>query len=49
MWMHYMDAYQAFREKDRWEQYKNATWYIELILEATFHETIVVRPPTSYL
>ena len=29
--------------------HKNATRYIEQILEATSHKTVAVRPPTSYL
>ena len=34
-------------QKARRELHKNATRYIEQILEATFHKTRVVRPPTS--
>ena len=49
VWMHHMDADETYREKARRELHKNAMSYIEQILEATSHETTVVRPPTSYL
>ena len=45
----YMDADEAYREKIWRVLHKNATSSIEQILEATSHETTVVRPPTSYL
>ena len=47
--MYHMDADKAYREKGRRELHQNATWDIEQILEATSHETAVLRPPTSYL
>ena len=47
--MHHMDADKAYREKAWQELHKNATSYIEKIQGTTSHETIVVRPPTSYL
>ena len=47
--MHHMDADKAYREKARRELYKNATNYIEQILEATSHKTAAVWLPTSYL
>ena len=47
--MHYMDADKAYWEKSRRELHKNATSYIEQILEAASHEIAAVRPPISYL
>ena len=47
--MHHVDANTAYREKARRELPKNATSYIEQILEATSHKIAPVRPPTSYL
>ena len=47
--MHHMGADKANREKAWPEQHKNATSYIEQILEATSHKTAVVQPPASYL
>ena len=44
-----MDADTAYWEIARMEFGKNARNNIEQILEATFHETTVVRPPTSCL
>ena len=38
-----------YREKTERELYKNATSYIEQILEATYQETTGVCPPASYL
>ena len=46
---YYMDADKAYREKAKWELRKNATSYIEQILEVTSHETADLWPPTSYL
>ncbi len=46
--MHHMDADKAYRERAIRELHKNATSYIEQILEATSQET-AVRPPTYYL
>ena len=46
--MHHMDADKTYREKARGELHKNATSFIEQIVEATFHETMV-RLPTFYL
>ena len=48
-WMHHMDADKINWEKARWKLHKNATNYIEQILEAIIHETTAVRPLTSYL
>ena len=44
-----MDADKAYREKVRMQLQKNATSYIEQIIEATSHKTAAVRPPTSYI
>ena len=44
-----MDADKTYKEKARREEHKNATSYIEQILETTPDETTAVRPPTSYL
>ena len=44
-----MYAELAYREKAWRELHKNATSYIEQILEATSHKTAAVRPPTSHL
>ena len=44
-----MDADKAYRESARREFHKNATSYIEQILEATSHKKAAVRPPTSHL
>ena len=49
LWMHHMDADWAYREKAGQELLKNATSYIEQILEATPHKTPAVQPPTSHL
>ena len=49
VWMHHMDADKTYREKGRQELQKNATSYIEQILEVTFHETTAVWPFTAYL
>ena len=47
--MHHLDAGKAYREK-AWRQFhKDATSYIEQILEATFHKTATVRPPSTHL
>ena len=47
--MHLMDADEAYREKAKRELYKNATRYIELIVEATPQETAAIWPLTSHL
>ena len=47
--MHHMDADSEYREKAWRELRKNATSYIEQILEATSHKTATVRPLTPYL
>ena len=47
--MHHMDANKVFREKTRRELHKNVKSYVEQILEATFHKTAAVLPPTSHL
>ena len=44
-----MDADLAYKEKVRRELHKNATSYIEQILEATSHKIAAVRPPASHL
>ena len=49
LWMHHMNADKMHREKTSWELHNNATSYFEQILEATPHETTVVRPLTSHL
>ena len=49
IWMHYMDADKAYRTKGQWQLHKNATSYIEQILEETSHKASDIRPPTSYL
>ena len=40
--MHHMDANKMHKERARWELYKNAMFYFELILEATPHKTEAV-------
>ena len=47
--MHHMDADKTYWEKSRPQQLNNGTSYIEQILEATPHETAVVRLLTSHL
>ena len=44
-----MDANKMHREKARWELQKNATSYLEHILEAALYRTIAVQPLTSHL
>ena len=46
--MHHMDADKTHRDKVRWDLHKNATSYIEQILEATPHETTAVWSLTSH-
>ena len=46
--MHHMDTDKALREKAWRELYKTARSYVEQMLEAIPHETIVVQPLTSY-
>ena len=46
--MHHMGADWACREKAKREFHKNATSYIEQILEATSEKTAAVQPPTSH-
>ena len=46
--MHHMGTDYMYREKARLEVHKNATSYIEHILEATSHKTAIVQPPTSH-
>ena len=48
IWMHHMDANKAYREKAWGQLHKNATSYIEQILEATSHKTAAVQSPTSH-
>ena len=40
--MHHMNANKIYREKARQELHKNATSFIEQILEATTHKTTAV-------
>ena len=47
--MHHMDADKTYREKAGQQLHKNATSYIEQVLEATCHKTATIRPPTSHL
>ena len=47
--MHHIDTDKTYRVKAEQELHKNATSYIEQILEATTHETTAVRPLTTYL
>ena len=44
-----MDDDKVYGEKARRELHKNATSYIEQILETTSYEIAAVRLPTSYL
>ena len=44
-----MDANKMHREKARWELYKNATSYIEQVLEVRPQKTIVEQPLTAHL
>ena len=45
----YMDADKTYGEKARLQLHKNATSYVEQILEATPYETTAVRPVTTHL
>ena len=47
IWMHHIDA--TYKEKAWRELHKNATSYIEEILEAISQKTAAVRSPTSHL
>ena len=47
--MHHMDAEKTHEEKVWWEVHKNATSYIEQLLEATPQKATAVRPLTSTL
>ena len=47
--MHHLDAHETHRERTRRESHKNATYYLEQILEATPYKTAAVRPPASHL
>ena len=44
-----MDADKEYKEKAIRELHKNATSYIEQILEATSNKAAAVRPSTSHL
>ena len=44
-----MDADKTSRKKAKWKLHKDATSYIELILEATSHKAAAVQPPTTHL
>ena len=48
VWMHHMDASKTHREKAWWELHKNATNYLEQILEAASHKTAAVQQLTSH-
>ena len=49
VWMHYMDADLAYREK-AWRQLrKNAASFTEQVLEAASHKAAAVWTPTTYL
>ena len=47
--VHHMDAKKAYREKATRELLKNASSYIEQILEASSHKITAVPPSTSHL
>ena len=47
--MYYMDFDEAYREKVKRQLHKNATSYIEQILEAASHKTVAVQTPSSHL
>ena len=47
--MYQTDADKMQRKKARCELHKNATIYIEQILEATYEEATTVRPHISHL
>ena len=49
IWNHQMDADKAKTEKAWLQLLKNATSYIEKILEAIASKTAAVRPPSSHL
>ena len=49
VWMPHMDADKTYRKKTRRKLRKNATSYIEQILEATFHETTAAQLLTFHL
>ena len=44
-----MAADETYREKAKWELYKNVKSYIEQIQKATSHETTAVWSPTFHL
>ena len=47
--LYHINADKAYREKVRRELHKNATSYIEQILEAISHKTATVHPPAFHL
>ena len=47
--MEHMDADKTYREKVSRELHKNATSYIEQILEVTSHKKAAVKPPSFHL
>ena len=47
--MHHMGADEMYREKARRKLHRNASIYIENIIEAKSHKTDAVRSPTSHL
>ena len=46
--MHNMEGDKIYWEKARWELRKNATSYIEQILETTPHESTAIRLLTAH-
>ena len=46
--MHHLDTNQTYGEKARQQLHKNATSYIEQVVEATPHKTVAIRPSTTY-
>ena len=46
--MHYMETNKTYGEKAWRQLHKNAANNIELVLEATPHNAVAVRPPTTH-
>ena len=49
VWVHHNDPEKMHKEKHRRKLHKNATRYIEQILETTPHEITAIQPLTSHL
>ena len=49
MWMHQMDTENMYREKAWRQLHKNATSYVEQILEVTSYKITAIQPPTTHL